>query len=216
MTEFSGSERTVAGYLLEEILERQPADVREMLLRTSVLERVNGPLADYLTGGAGSERILQELEDVNAFVSSLDVGRSWFRYHHLLSDLLQLELPRVAPASVAPLHRAAARWHEQEGDIAEAIRHAQAARDWPLASRLLADHHLDLTLDGRSGSMCQFLSSFPDDVVVADAELALAFATARLMEQQLEHGAAYVDLASDMQMQLSGNAGRASTCSWQC
>ena len=195
VTEFSGSERTVAGYLLEEILERQPADVREMLLRTSVLERVSGPLADYLTGGAGSERILQELEDVNAFVSSLDVGRSWFRYHHLLSDLLQLQLRRVAPASVAPLHRAAARWHEQEGDIAEAIRHAQAARDWPLASRLLADHHLDLTLDGRSGSMCQFLSSFPDDVVAADAELALAFATARLMEQQLEHGAAYVDLA---------------------
>ena len=195
VTEFSGSERTVAGYLLEEILERQPADVREMLLRTSVLERVCGPLADYLTGGAGSERILQELEDVNAFVSSLDVGRSWFRYHHLLSDLLQLELRRVAPASVAPLHRAAARWHEQEGYMAEAIRHAQAARDWPLASRLLADHHLDLTLDGRSGSMCQFLSSFPDAVVAADAELALAFATARLMEQQLELGAAYVDLA---------------------
>jgi LuxR family maltose regulon positive regulatory protein len=195
VTEFSGSERTVAGYLLEEILERQPADVREMLLRTSVLERVSGPLADYLTGGAGSARILQELEDANAFVSSLDVGRSWFRYHHLLSDLLQLELRRVAPASVASLHRAAARWHEQDGDIAEAIRHAQAARDWPLASRLLADHHLDLTLDGRSGTMCQFLSTFPDDVVDADAELALSFATARLMDQQLEHGAAYVDLA---------------------
>ena len=163
VTEFSGSERTVAGYLLEEILERQPADVREMLLRTSVLERVSGPLADYLTGGAGSERILQELEDANAFVSSLDVGRSWFRYHYLLSDLLQLELRRVAPASVASLHRAAARWHEQGGDIAEAIRHAQAARDWVLSSRLLADRHLDLTLDGRSGTMCQFLRTFPDD-----------------------------------------------------
>jgi LuxR family maltose regulon positive regulatory protein len=133
VTEFSGSERTVAGYLLEEIPERQPADVREMCC-ARVLERVSGPLADYLTGGAGSERILQELEDVNAFVSSLDVGRSWFRYHHLLSDLLQLELRRVAPASVAPLHRAAARWHEQEGDIAEAIR-ARAGGPG-LASRL--------------------------------------------------------------------------------
>ena len=86
-----------------------------MLLRTSVLERVSGPFASSFTGGAGSERILQELEDVNAFVSSLDVGRSWFRYHHLLSDLLQQQLRRVAPASVAPLHRAAARWRRAGG-----------------------------------------------------------------------------------------------------
>ena len=195
VAEFSGSERTVAGYLLEEVLERQPAEVREMLLRTSVLERVSGPLADYLTGGTGAERILQELEDANAFVTSLDVGRSWFRYHHLFSDLLQLELRRVAPASVASLHRAAAQWHEREGYFADAIRHAQAARDWPLASRLLADHHLDLTLDGRWGTICQLLSTFPDDAVAADAELALAFATAKLMDQQLDQGAAYVDLA---------------------
>ena len=195
VTEFSGSERTAAGYLLAEVLDRQPAQVRDMLLRTSVLDRVSGPLADHLTGGTGSERILQELEDANAFVSSLDVGRSWFRYHHLLSDLLQLELRRSDPASVASLHRAAARWHEQEGYIADAIRHAQAARDWPLASRLLADHHLDLTLDGRWSTVCQFLSTFPDDVVAADAELALAFATGRLMNQELDQGAAYVDLA---------------------
>ena len=154
VTEFSGSERTVAGYLLAEVLERQPPEVRELLLRTSVLERVSGPLADYLTGRPGSERILQELEDANAFVTSLDVGRSWFRYHHLFADLLQLELRRAAPAVVGSLHRAAAQWHEQEGYIVEAIRHAQAARDWPLASRLLADHHLDLTLDGRTGTIC--------------------------------------------------------------
>ena len=97
--EFSGSERTVAGYLLAEVLDRQPAEVRDLLLRTSVLERVSGPLADFLTGGSGSERILQQLEDANAFVSSLDAGRTWFRYHHLFADLLQLELRRAAPAS---------------------------------------------------------------------------------------------------------------------
>jgi LuxR family maltose regulon positive regulatory protein len=81
VTEFSGSERTVAGYLLAEVLERQPAEVRELLLRTSVLEKVCGPLADHLTGGSGGERILQELEDANAFVTSVDAGRTWFRYH---------------------------------------------------------------------------------------------------------------------------------------
>ncbi len=104
VAEFSGSERTVAGYLLAEVLERQPPEVRDLLLRTSVLERVSGPLADALTGGTGSEAMLQSLEDANAFVTSLDVGRSWFRYHHLLADLLQLELRR----SSAGDHRAAA------------------------------------------------------------------------------------------------------------
>src|SRR5207244_2712441 len=89
--EFSGSERTVAEYLLAEVLDRQPEEVRQLLLRTSVLERVNGPLADLLTGGSGGEWILQELEEANAFVVPLDAGRTWFRYHHLFGDLLQLE-----------------------------------------------------------------------------------------------------------------------------
>ena len=139
--------------------------------------------------------MLQELEDANAFVTSLDAGRSWFRYHHLFADLLQLELRRAAPAVVGSLHRAAAQWHEQEGYIVEAICHAQAARDWSLASRLLADHHIDLTFDGRSESISQLLGVFPDDVVAADAELALVFATARLLHGALEKSAAYVDLA---------------------
>ena len=140
VTEFSGSERNVAAYLLAEVLERQTPEVRDMLLSTSGLERVCGPLADFLTGGSGAERMLQELEDANAFVTSVDARRSWFRYHHLFADLLALELRRTAPAVVGSLHRAAAEWHEQQGFIVEAIRHAQAARDWRLASRLLADH----------------------------------------------------------------------------
>ena len=88
--EFSGSERTVAEYLLAEVLERQNEEVRRLLLRTSVLERVNGELANLLTGDDGGQRILQELEETNAFVMALDAARSWFRYHHLFADLLRL------------------------------------------------------------------------------------------------------------------------------
>src|SRR6266702_3691695 len=99
--EFSGSERTVAEYLLAEVLERQGEQVRRLLLRTSVLERVSGELADALTGGSGGERILQDLEEANAFVMALDAARSWFRYHHLFADLLQLELRRTAPGEIA-------------------------------------------------------------------------------------------------------------------
>src|SRR5271169_3129760 len=73
----------VTEYLLAEMLDRQPADVQDLLLRTSLLDRVNSELADVLTGRPGSERILLELEDANAFVVSLDPGRTWFRYHHL-------------------------------------------------------------------------------------------------------------------------------------
>jgi LuxR family maltose regulon positive regulatory protein len=198
VTEFSGSERNVAGYLLAEVLQQQAPEVRDLLLRTSVLERVCGPLADFLTGGTGAERMLQELEDANAFVTSLDARRFWFRYHQLFADLLGLELRRTAPGSVGSLHRAAAEWHEQQGLIVEAIRHAQQAHDWRLASRLLADHHIDLTFDGRTGSIAQLLSVFPDEVVRGDAELAIVFATARLLDGSLEKSAAFRDLARQL------------------
>src|SRR6201993_2589646 len=136
--EFSGSERTVAEYLLAEVLDRQSGAARRLLLRTSVLEMVSGPLADALTGGSGGERILQELEEANAFVVALDAARSWFRYHHLFADLLQLELRRTAPGELTALHEAATSWFAGHGHPVEAVRHAQAAQAWGLASRLLA------------------------------------------------------------------------------
>ena len=110
VAEFSGSDRTVAEYLLAEMLDRQPPDVQDLLLRTSLLDRINGELADLLTGRMGSERILLELEDANAFVVSLDPGRTWFRYHHLFADLLRVELRRTLPAEIPALHRRAAGW----------------------------------------------------------------------------------------------------------
>ena len=128
--DFSGSDRMVGEYLLGEMLDRQPDDVQDLLLRTCLLDRVNGELADLLTGRPGSEQILLELEDANAFVESLDPGRTWFRYHHLFADLLHLELRRTLPAEIPALHRRAAGWFIQHGQVAEAIRHTQAAGDW--------------------------------------------------------------------------------------
>lgn len=95
VAEFSGSDRTVAEYLMAEMLERQPADVQRLLLRTSFVDRVNGELADLLTGSSGSERILLDLADANAFVAPLDSERTWFRYHRLFAGLLRLELRRT-------------------------------------------------------------------------------------------------------------------------
>ena len=121
MAEFSGTHRTVAEYLLAEMLDRQPDDVQQLLLVTSLLDRVNGELADLLTGRPGSERILLELEDANAFVVSLDPERRWFRYHHLLGDFLRLELRRRLPEEVPALHRRAAGWFTVQGQVVNAF-----------------------------------------------------------------------------------------------
>jgi LuxR family maltose regulon positive regulatory protein len=139
----------VAEYLVAEVLERQSERVRRLLLVTSVLDRVNGELADLLAGGSGGERVLQELEEANAFVVSLDAARSWFRYHRLFADLLRLELRRAAPGEVAGLHAAAAGWLADRGFAVEAIRHAQAAGDWEMAVWLLAGHWPGLLWAGR-------------------------------------------------------------------
>jgi LuxR family maltose regulon positive regulatory protein len=169
--EFSGSERTVADYLLAEVLDRQSEQVRRLLLRTSLLERVNGELADLLTGASGGERILQDLERAGAFVVSVDAARSWFRYHRLFAGLLQLELRHTEPREVAELHRAAAEWLARHGYPMEAVRHAQAAEDWGLARRLLSDHWPDEYLSGRDSTLGELLARFPRGTVAADAEL---------------------------------------------
>jgi len=193
VAEFSGSNRTVAEYLIAEMMDRQPADVQDLLLRTSLLDRVNGELADLLTGRPGSERILLELEDANAFVVSLDPGRTWFRYHQLFADLLRLELRRTLSEEVPVLHRRAAEWFSGQGRVVEAIRHAQAAGDWPDAARLLADHSFSLTLDGQAQTMQALVRAFPPG---ADhLELALVRATVDLAQGRLDEAAAHLAVA---------------------
>src|SRR5262249_27275886 len=184
--EFSGTERTVAEYLLAEVLDRQGEPVRRLLLRTSILERVNGELAGLLTGDSGGERVLQDLEGANAFVVALDTSRSWFRYHHLFADLLQLELRRTEPDQVAALHRAAAGGFAGRGYPVEGGRHAQAARDWPLAARVLADDWPGLYLDGQSAVIHELLGRFPARSSAADAELAAVAAGDELARGSLE------------------------------
>jgi len=193
VAEFSGSDRMVAEYLVAEMLDSQPADVQDLLLRTSLLDRVNGGLADVLTGRPGSERILLELADANAFVESLDPERTWFRYHHLFADLLRLELRRAIPGEVPELHRRAADWLIRHGHVVDAIRHTQAAGDWQSAARLLADHSFSLTLDGQAQSMLALVRAFPPG---ADhPELAVVRAMGDLAQGRLDEAAAHLAVA---------------------
>jgi LuxR family maltose regulon positive regulatory protein len=206
--EFCGEERTVAEYLLAEVLERQTAEVRRLLSRTSMLERVSGPLADRLTGGSGGEQILRELEQAGAFVVALDARRSWFRYHRLFADLLEWELRQTEPAELAGLQATAADWFAENGFPVEAVRHAEAAQDWERAARLLADHGIDAVLNGQGATVRELITAFPAGVVTADAELAAVAAAAELALGSPEEGARYLALAGGATSAPAGSRDR--------
>ena len=205
--EFSGSERTVAEYLLAEVLDRQSEEVRRLLLRTSILEVVSGELADLLTGDQGGERILHDLEDANAFVTSLNPARSSFRYQKMFAEMLQLELRRTAPEQVTALHRAASGWFASHGHPVEAVRHAQSAQEWALAARLLADHWPALHLDGQDATVHELLAGFPPGA--ADAELAALIAADEVAHGSLETAERYLELAEHGLTSADGRAGQA-------
>ncbi len=195
VAEFSGTDRAIGEYLMAEMLERQPSEVQSMLLRTSLVDRLNGELADLLAGRSGSERMLLELEDANAFVVSLDAQRTWFRYHQLLADFLRLELRRRLADEVPDLHRRAALWFADHDEAVEAVRHTLAAGDWPDAARILEDHLFSLTLDGQEGAIGALLRSFPGGASVDHPDLALARAATQLAQGRLDEAAAQLALA---------------------
>src|SRR5690348_1365383 len=185
----------VAEYLVAEMLERQPEDVQQLLLRTSLLDRVNGELAELLTGRPGSERILLDLEDANAFVMALDPARAWFRYHRLFADLLRLELRRRLPEQLPALHRLAAGWLTEHGEVVDAVRHTQAAGDWSGAAQLLADRSFGLTLDGHAQTIQTLLRVFPPGAVTEGPDLPLGRATSDLARGRLDEAAAHLAVA---------------------
>jgi LuxR family transcriptional regulator, maltose regulon positive regulatory protein len=212
VAEFSGSERAVADYLLGEVLASQPEEVRQLLLRTCILERVNGELADLLTGRTDGARLLHELEESGSLVMAADVGRSWFRYHQLLSDLLRLELRREAAHEVDGLHRLAAGWLAEHGQETEAIRHAKLAGEWELATELLGRHWVDLVLDGEDATLHALLSGLPAGLAESDAELATITAADRLAEARWAEADALLEAAaSAMESVPDGRRHRAET-----
>jgi LuxR family maltose regulon positive regulatory protein len=195
VAQFSGSHRVVADYLMAEMLERQPPHVQRLLLTTSILDRVNGELADLLAESRGSDKVLLGLEDANAFVVSVDRERAWFRYHHLFRELLRLELRRTTPDLIPELHRRAAGWLADRGQVIEAIRHTQAAGDWKGAAHLLADHLFDLLVSGHDETIKSLLETFPRSARLAHPELAVVDAALETMQGRFGEAATHLDIA---------------------
>jgi LuxR family maltose regulon positive regulatory protein len=193
---FSGSDRAVADYLLEEVLDRQPPDVRRLLVRSSLLTRVNGELGDLMTGASGSERSLRALAGPGGLVVALDPEQTWFRFHRLFGDLLALELRQTAPDEIAELHLRAAAWYAEHDEIPEAIAHARAGGDHPAAAELLIANYFSLTLDGRQAMAHALLEDFGSAAQDGPIpELAVVQAQEQLADGSLDEASAYVALA---------------------
>ncbi len=179
---FTGDDRYVVDYLVEEVLDRQPDDIKRFLLLTSILDRLNGPLCDTLTGtdileaGASlktGQDILEYLEQVNLFTIPLDNKRDWYRYHHLFMDLLRLRLrQQITDADIAQLHQRASEWLEQAGLIEEAINHAFAADNLERVAHLLGGHALPLLRgQGNLHTILKWLETLPIEQIYRRPQL---------------------------------------------
>ncbi len=135
--EFDSEESAVTSYLVDEVLNAQPACTRDFLLRTSILNQVNADLARELSDDERATDMLPGLAQANAFVRP--VGHGWYRYHSLFAAVLRLKLRRECPGQVPELHRRAAQWYQQNGSLSEAVRHAGESGDWTFAARIALD-----------------------------------------------------------------------------
>ena len=172
---FTGTDRYIVDYLVDEVLARQPDDVRTFLLRTSVLDRLTGELCDVVTGTIGGRSMLEHLYRENLFVDPLDDQRLWYRYHHLFADVLQTHLMESSPDVVPLLHERASAWYADRGDFAAAVRHALIAGDVQSAADIAERAAPLLERERREVTVRGWVDDFPDDVVRQRPVLAVAF-----------------------------------------
>ena len=171
--EFAGGDRLLADYLREVLAEQRPA-LRDFLLQTSILERMCAPLCDAVTGRPDGADQLAEAERSNLVLVWLDTRREWYRYHHLFREQLRHELMRSAPGLEPELHRRAAAWHTDHGNVDEAVAHATAAGDFAAAGELIAARWRPVWSQGQFETIVRWIDALPQEVVLADARLCLA------------------------------------------
>ena len=183
---FTGDDRYIVDYLAEEVLQRQPAAVRDFLLQTSVLERLNGSLCDAVTETAGGKVVLEALDRGNLFVVPLDDHRQWYRYHHLFADVLRAHLWDESPELVAELHRRACDWFAANGEPSEAIEHAIAGGHHERAADLLERALRDLARDRQEAKLRDWVERLPRQVLTARPVLSNGYAGALMATGQFE------------------------------
>jgi LuxR family maltose regulon positive regulatory protein len=175
---FSGSHRFILDYLVEEVLDQQPRDVQQFLLKTSILGRMTAPLCDAVVGTDASRTILAQLDHSNLFVVPLDDERRWYRYHQLFADLLRSRLEQTQPEGIPALHRQASEWYEHGGQIVEAVGHALLAGEPEWIERLVAGNALAVIYHGELATVARWLDALPEELMRSRPRLCVAQAWA--------------------------------------
>jgi len=183
---FAGDDRYVVDYLVEEVIGRQPDDIRRFLLETSILERLSGPLCDAVTCRDDGRLVMEQLDRSNLFVVPLDDTRQWYRYHHLFADVLRAHLLHEHPGQVADLHRRAAQWYAGHDELVPAVRHAVAGGDVELAADVIERSAIGLLRDREEATVRRWVDDLPYDVVRRRPVLAVGFIGALMSSGQLE------------------------------
>ena len=183
---FTGSSHFVLDYLIEEVFKRQSAGTQDFLLKTSILERLCGPLCDAVAGQTGSRSRLEALEHANLFIVPLDQSCTWYRYHRLFAELLRQRLQVTETISEKELHILACRWFTAEGLIPEAIRHALAACDWEGAAELIQENTVSMLRRGELGTLLTWLKALPEDVIRGRPQLCRDYGWVLTLTGQLE------------------------------
>jgi len=185
---FTGSHHFVLDYLIEEVLQQQSESIRTFLLRTSILDRLCGPLCDAVLGSpsAFGQEALEYLERANLFIAPLDNERRWYRYHHLFADVLRMHLVAEQPDQVSALHRRASDWCEHNGSTDNAIRHALAAEDFERAAGLIELAWSAMSLSNQSSTWLGWVKTLPKELVHARPVLTVWYAYALLGSGEME------------------------------
>ena len=183
---FAGDNRYVLDYLVEEVLQRQPDHVRSFLLQTSILNRLNGPLCDAVTGQNEGNTMLETLLRGNFFVVPLDDSRHWYRYHHLFAEVLFAHLREEQPDLVTTLHRRASTWYKQHGSVADAIRHALAAEDFARAADLVELAWPEMRRSKQDATVLRWMKALPQELFHFRPVLSVEYAWALLACGELE------------------------------
>ena len=196
---FTGSDRYILDYLVEEVLQHQPESVQTFLLQTAILDRLTGPLCDTVVGEIGdwraeiddhhqypisniqSQSILEYLESFNLFILPLDNERRWYRYHRLFADLLRQRVQQARPDLVLTLHRRASHWYEQNGFVVEAVGHALAAEDLERSAELIEQAAEATLMRSEVATLLRWVDALPDELVRARPTLCLFHAWALLL-----------------------------------
>ncbi len=220
---FTGSNRYVLDYLIEEVFKRQSAEVQDFLLKTSILDRLCEPLCDavmasplsgatgledhalpqhltqeHMTRSFSSQAILDHLDHANLFIIPLDQSRTWYRYHHLFSELLHLRL-RASPAhDETGLHQRASQWYEGQGLFQDAVEHSLSARDWGNAARLIGLASEGMLKRGETVTLLGWFGRMPQEVTCANPALCMGYAWAALLSSQFDIAVPLLERAEGM------------------